>query len=41
MILPFRVDADTLKADFQNGVLTVAIPKPAGAVAQTRNIAVK
>ncbi len=26
--LPFRVDPDQVKADFQNGVLTVTLPRP-------------
>lgn len=41
MTLPFKIDADTVKADFKNGVLTVTIPKPAGAVAKTKKIEVK
>lgn len=41
MTLPFKIDADTVKADFKNGVLTVTIPKPAGSVAETKKIEVK
>jgi HSP20 family protein len=28
--LPFRVSADQVKANFENGVLTVTLPKPSG-----------
>lgn len=41
MTLPFEIDANAVKADFKNGVLTVTIPKPAEAVKETRKIEVQ
>lgn len=41
MTLPFKIDADTVKADFKNGVLTVTIPKPVDVVKETRKIEIK
>ena len=41
MTLPFNIDADTVKATAQGGTLTVAIPKPAEAVANTEKIKVE
>jgi HSP20 family protein len=43
MTLPFEADPDNVSADFKNGVLTVTLPKPAGALdqAKTRKIEVK
>lgn len=40
MVMPFNIDPDTVKADVKDGVLTVTIPKPPEAVAQTKSIKV-
>lgn len=39
--LPFDIDADKVKADFKDGVLTVTIPKPADAVAAKKKIDIR
>lgn len=39
--LPFDIDADTVKADFKDGVLTVTIPKPAEAVVAKKKIEIR
>ena len=41
MTVPFEIDADTVKAEFKNGILTVTIPKPAEAIEATKKIEVK
>lgn len=41
MSLPFKIDADAVKAEFKNGVLTVTIPEPENAVTETKEIEVK
>jgi HSP20 family protein len=38
--LPFDVEDGRAEASFQNGVLTVSLPKPAGAEAKTKRIPV-
>ncbi|MEP9373660.1 Hsp20/alpha crystallin family protein [Mesorhizobium sp. KR1-2] len=38
--LPFDIDAGKVKAKLDNGVLTVTVSKPAGAVQQTRKISI-
>lgn len=38
--LPFEVDAQTVRADVKDGVLTVTVPKPAGATENTTKIKV-
>lgn len=40
MVLPFNIDPDTVQAVVKHGVLTVTIPKPPEAVAQTKKIKV-
>lgn len=40
MRLPFEIDADTVKADVKDGVLTVTIPKPPEAVEKIKKIKV-
>ncbi|HWA19911.1 MAG TPA: Hsp20/alpha crystallin family protein [Devosia sp.] len=37
---PFVIDADKVHANFENGVLTVKIAKPAGTAAKSRKIAI-
>jgi HSP20 family protein len=40
MTLPFEIDADTVKAEVKDGVLTVTIPKPPEAVEKVKKITV-
>ncbi|GKY89818.1 Hsp20/alpha crystallin family protein [Sinisalibacter aestuarii] len=39
--LPFEIDPDTVQADMKNGVLTVTIPKPAGAKRPAHKVEIK
>jgi HSP20 family protein len=39
--LPFEIDADSISAEFKNGVLTVTLPKPAEAVKKTKKVKIK
>lgn len=41
MALPFDIDTDAVSAEYQNGVLKVAIAKPSEVVEKTRKIEVK
>ncbi len=41
MALPFEIDANSVSAEFRNGVLTVTIAKPQEVVEKTRKIEVK
>jgi HSP20 family molecular chaperone IbpA len=41
MALPFDIDTNAVKAEFQNGVLTVSIAKPKEVVTNTKKIEVK
>jgi len=41
MRIPSDVDADKVKAQFSNGVLTVTLPKSPGSGAKTQKIAIK
>lgn len=38
---PFPVDADAVEANFDKGVLTIAVPKPAGYTGRPRQIEIK
>jgi HSP20 family protein len=38
MTVPFKIDGDTVNADFKNGVLTVKIPKPPEVIKKTKKI---
>jgi HSP20 family protein len=40
MSLPFQIDADSVKADVKDGILTVTIPKPPEAVEKVKKIKV-
>jgi HSP20 family protein len=39
--LPFDIDTNTVSAEYQNGILTVSVPKPQEVVANTKKIEVK
>lgn len=39
--LPFEIDADAVRAEFRNGVLTVTVLKPAEVIEKTRKIEVR
>ena len=38
--LPFEVEEDTAQASFENGVLTISLPKSPRAESQTKRIAI-
>jgi len=41
MLTRFEIDADSISAEFKNGVLTVTLPKPAEAAKKTKKIKIK
>ena len=41
MNLPFNIDPDAVKAEFENGILTVRVPKPPEVVEKTKKIEIK